>query len=598
MDSDSKEVNEENFTTFSRVNDNCLSILRDDDEVAYSLSINKITEMIINFELRAKDEIYKADDMGIDDIRDFINSVLISNDESMMSYQGFSVIALVNIICTPDEEEIKITISKNGINETLTLILSVEKDNFNNCLKLSFRKCQPDEIIISKALSPLRLIISDLLEDFEAMKQDMNLTDPTLLKQQSQKLSIASVDSKKDCPEQTHGCINQIKKVVIDLNTLKQEMSVMKETFNIIKSRSNTVQDTRGDYKSTKTVNQRISHLKNYDSRRFDLKDMLDISQIHVNMGNSQNETEIQLKKSEVKRKCKLTDQKFAVYCLIELQAQIMLIAGEHRSIFVHHLKNERTFEVQKAHIKACTSLVKLSGTSFVSGGVDKLVKVWKSTNNGDQNVNFACLFIFDQHAGSILCLEFHSQTKFISGSEDSTIKIWDIETKCCLTQAFFKRCVSTIRGHSKAVNCLHKLGKDLVASGGADQQVKIWRISDSKCISTFSGIFESVNYIIQISKTIIAVASDSDFICLLDIIKGECTKIMYGHALPVKCLKAYNSDILISVSEDKSIKIWNCNSATCTRTITGFANSLNSLCILNDQTFVCCEDGQLHFAK
>jgi WD40 repeat protein len=62
-------------------------------------------------------------------------------------------------------------------------------------------------------------------------------------------------------------------------------------------------------------------------------------------------------------------------------------------------------------------SILKYSNDCFLSGSLDKTIKLW-NVNSGE------CLRTFKCHLKTVICVEILSNERIISGSADNTIKI------------------------------------------------------------------------------------------------------------------------------------------------------------------------------
>lgn len=104
-----------------------------------------------------------------------------------------------------------------------------------------------------------------------------------------------------------------------------------------------------------------------------------------------------------------------------------------------------------------------------------------------------------------------YSANHLVSGSRDKTIRIWDLDTQ---------RLTHTLRGHDASVLCLQfdeRPEQDLVASGGSDCHVLLWKFSSGQLI----------------------------------------TKLERAHSESVLNLR-FDERFLITCSKDKTIKVWN----------------------------------------
>ncbi|KAJ7956127.1 Transducin/WD40 repeat protein [Quillaja saponaria] len=127
---------------------------------------------------------------------------------------------------------------------------------------------------------------------------------------------------------------------------------------------------------------------------------------------------------------------------------------------------------------KSTVNALALTGDGRVlfSGGSDRLIMVWERMKDGD-HVEFVQELW--GHEGVILCLVSHVKGLLASGSADQTVRIWQrgSESGFC--------CMVVLRGHEKPVKSLVAVpGSDDVSngvvslcSGSLDGEIKLWEI-------------------------------------------------------------------------------------------------------------------------
>ncbi len=113
---------------------------------------------------------------------------------------------------------------------------------------------------------------------------------------------------------------------------------------------------------------------------------------------------------------------------------------------------------------------VSQNGDSLVSGGSDKLVKVWDVASG-------ALLMALSGHSDSVKSVQITPDCQFaISGSKDKTIKIWNLATQSC---------VGTLEGHQSDIDsiALSPDGSVLASTGFNDHTVRIWDWQAGICL-------------------------------------------------------------------------------------------------------------------
>ena len=110
-------------------------------------------------------------------------------------------------------------------------------------------------------------------------------------------------------------------------------------------------------------------------------------------------------------------------------------------------------------HSEGILCLNKINDNHIVSGGKEKLIKIWDyHTGN--------CIYYLVCFA-KVSSLVKLCKTKIAVGCFDASIKILDLETK---------KCVKTFHGHTNVVTSLIKLSNIQIASG-SDNMIKIWEL-------------------------------------------------------------------------------------------------------------------------
>lgn len=198
----------------------------------------------------------------------------------------------------------------------------------------------------------------------------------------------------------------------------------------------------------------------------------------------------------------------------------------------------------------------------IASGSVDKTIKVW------DTDLE-KCIHTLRGHEDTIEAITSISGDRvtdvtLISGSKDKTIKIWmPWRTETCL---------STLRMHSGAINCISQIESDPpeFASGSTDKTIQIWRL-DTKP-RALKGHSESVDALVGLPQRRLASGSQDRTIRIWDRDTGKCLQILKGDTGGICALALMPNDDLVSQCDHRepygagwlpngSIKIWERNS-------------------------------------
>lgn len=220
-------------------------------------------------------------------------------------------------------------------------------------------------------------------------------------------------------------------------------------------------------------------------------------------------------------------------------------------------------------------------GTSFIFG--------WHS----DQAILFANTFSNNAHTAQVNALKLINSTHLASGSDDKTIKIWDFTTlKCTLTLntpnnenvlslALLKNnflasgcdgankiyiwnldissLVATLTGHSAKVNTLEVLNDGILASGGADNTVRLWNSGDYSLLYTYSTT-AAVNCLRQLTNGCLAMALNSgpNNLIIWDPV-SKAVNISFGpHSSFVRAVEELNSGYIVTGADSGNVRLWN----------------------------------------
>ena len=147
------------------------------------------------------------------------------------------------------------------------------------------------------------------------------------------------------------------------------------------------------------------------------------------------------------------------IFCLIQLNNKSQICSGSAD-------KTAKLWEWETGkylgtlpHQSWVKSLCQLSDGSIITGGDDKIIKIW---------YDYKELKTFNEHKDSVKCLCNIDNKYIASGSFDNTIKIWDL-TK--------NKCIQTITEHSDKVVCLLNHSKGYLISCSNDKTIKFWKL-------------------------------------------------------------------------------------------------------------------------
>jgi WD40 repeat protein len=223
------------------------------------------------------------------------------------------------------------------------------------------------------------------------------------------------------------------------------------------------------------------------------------------------------------------------------------------------------------------------SAPYFVSGGQDKVLKIWSiSSVNGVPAATCETSLIC--HNYSITCLVFNPDGEILAtGGNNNLVQLLKLD--------FFKMCVTcsaTLAGHTGPVLCLaFNLGGDILASGSQDGTIKLWDVKTFRCVNTLDGCGGAVNSIV-FHRFVPAFATGhhdgtTKFWWLSDKSSATCMATLAGHTGPVLSLEFDQSGFfLVTASRDTTVRLWRLSanklSATCVAILNGHNGPVNSV--------------------
>ena len=131
----------------------------------------------------------------------------------------------------------------------------------------------------------------------------------------------------------------------------------------------------------------------------------------------------------------------------------------------------------------------------------DKSVKIWNTLSG-------SCLATLLGHTDTIRCLRKLNNKQIVTGGWDKTIKIWDV---------YSKECIKMLDEHKDIIFQVITVGNKIVSSS-QDKTIKIWDVSTGKCLKTISCDTYVVNGLLKLNERQIATGSAENNIKILDL--------------------------------------------------------------------------------
>ncbi len=306
-----------------------------------------------------------------------------------------------------------------------------------------------------------------------------------------------------------------------------------------------------------------------------------------------------------------------AAICCLESTLGGNLASGSvDKTIKIWDLKTATCLATLRGHTGSVRCLKLLPDGRLLSGSEDGTIKAW--------NINTGrCLFTLTGHKKTVLCLELLQNGLLVSGSLDKSLKFWNLQKhKCKTTIKNWKEpivCLESISNGDLAINfgfecriihftestrlkaqmealefiggsnykmklCGHtdsllsfKSLQDFeLASGGADNTVRIWKIDPSHelpqnnlispkdhergtCRLLLQGHMGGITAMQHSPKEHLLMSASTDHtIKVWNLETGQCLNTLNDHNDTVRCLKLLPNGKLVSGSDDKTLKVWN----------------------------------------
>lgn len=168
----------------------------------------------------------------------------------------------------------------------------------------------------------------------------------------------------------------------------------------------------------------------------------------------------------------------------IHPSGRLLASAGFDMTWRLWDLETQKELLLQEGHAREVYA-VKLQddGALCVSGGLDAIGRVWDLRTG-------RTIMVLDGHIREITSIDFRLGHQIATGSADDSIKIWDLRMVACK---------STIPAHNSLVSDIRFLGGDLIendlprrgnvfVSSGYDGQLKLWSSDDWQPLKSLAG--------------------------------------------------------------------------------------------------------------
>jgi WD40 repeat protein len=165
---------------------------------------------------------------------------------------------------------------------------------------------------------------------------------------------------------------------------------------------------------------------------------------------------------------------------------------------------------------------------------------------------------------------------RVLSASNDKTVRLWDIASGNCLAE---------FSGHDAFVCSIAvSMTGDLLAAGGADGSVKVWRLNDKELVASFQHGAADAKVAFLANGSLVSGGADGA-LRLWRLPSASCEKSVVAHAAPIlKVVPLDDNDQLVSVSTDRTARICKLSTGECVRSFEGHTGEVNSVALSGDR--------------
>lgn len=255
------------------------------------------------------------------------------------------------------------------------------------------------------------------------------------------------------------------------------------------------------------------------------------------------------------------------------------------------------------------------SGTSLISGGADKLIRVWDVATgeqkqvlsghrrslmalamtldggllaSGDSHGSIRCwdteafTFLFELRSSTacIQSLKFTSDSRRLAASgDDGVVRIWDVATR---------KEIAALLGHTAQTDCVDFFPDDKrIASSSRDRTVRIWDVDSRQELAVYGDHSGNVRAVaVSPDGHTVAAGVADGVINLWDVATGQVRTRLRGHTQQVEFL-VFSRDgaFLVSAGNDRTAKLWDLRTNLEITTFSGHTQQIDNIALSVDGT-------------
>ncbi|XP_053991663.1 uncharacterized protein LOC128883390 [Hylaeus volcanicus] len=223
----------------------------------------------------------------------------------------------------------------------------------------------------------------------------------------------------------------------------------------------------------------------------------------------------------------------------------------------------------------------------FVSGGNDRLVKIWDLAS-GSLKLSMT------GHINTIRALQVsHRHPYLFSAGEDQMVKCWDLE---------YNKVIRHYHGHLSGIYCmaLHP-SLDILATGGRDAVVRVWDMRTKLAVHVLSGHTGTVMSLCsQRNEPQFISGSLDKMIRCWDLVSGKTSVVLTHHKKGIRSLAIHPREYTFCSAAADHVKVWACPKGDFERNLETVGTILNGVTIRDENTsgivIAGSDQGHLHF--
>lgn len=236
-------------------------------------------------------------------------------------------------------------------------------------------------------------------------------------------------------------------------------------------------------------------------------------------------------------------------------------------------------------HAGTAISLAADGAGSFLSGGTDKIVRLWSLASSEHTAA-------FHGHPSSVTSVAFGGRGRdpfAVSGDRAGIVCVWDLASR--------ERRLS-LEGHGATVHAIacHPT-RAQAATAGADGAIRVWDVETGSNIWTWSHVSRTVWALAYSPSGSHLLSGDSDLtVRLWNLETGACERIFEGHTGEVNTV-AYHPDgrRIVSAGDDRSVRVWDLQTGTCEQVLSTDSLPTWSVSFRDDKVLALGEDARLN---